>query len=490
MTRVGLVTYSTKPRGGVVHLLALAEALARRSFPIEVIALGDPDAGFFRPVDVPCSFVPPPEQASTLEERVHDAIDALTARLEERAASLPPLLHVQDCIAARAATRARDGGAPVRVVRTVHHVDDFTTPALVECQRRSIVDPDRVLVVSRTWQQRLAKDYGVRADVVTNGVDVGRFAVEPSPAFVDHLRARAGAKDRFMILTVGGIEPRKGTDHLFRALSRLRRRWVDPPVLAIVGGHSFQDHSSYRERVIASMADLDLEFGRDVTVLGTVPDAEMAAWYHAADAFAFPSINEGFGLAVLEAMAAGLPVVLTDLPVFAEFVRFGTDALAVRPGDDAGLADRLQSLARHEDVRATLQRRGREVAARFDWDATARQHIAIYDELEASRQRGRSGTRPRPEEVGDHGRAVLGLVEEQQVPGSTDQLEPVRRDPGGEDARVARGYVGVAVAGEDDGGRGDPAQPGPGAPAGAGDEVARVAPQGGRSGTAGGGLLP
>ena len=70
------------------------------------------------------------------------------------------MLHTQDCISARAAARVRDAGAPVRVVRTVHHVDDFTTPALVECQRRSIVDPDLVLVVSEDWRTRLGDDYG------------------------------------------------------------------------------------------------------------------------------------------------------------------------------------------------------------------------------------------------------------------------------------------------------------------------------------------
>ncbi|MGH9288095.1 MAG: MSMEG_0565 family glycosyltransferase [Acidimicrobiales bacterium] len=381
---VGLVTYSTKPRGGVVHLLALAEALAKRSFPIEIIALGDKKAGFHRPVEVPCCFVAPPEPAPELETRVFDAIDALEAGLAERAGALPPVLHVQDCIAARAALRVRDAGAPVRVVRTVHHVDDFTTPALVECQRRSILDPDHVLVVSRIWQQRLADEYGVKADVVTNGVDVDRFGADPPTGVVAALRACAGAEDRFLILTVGGIEPRKGTDHMFRALSLLRRRWARPPVLAIIGGHSFQDHTPYRDRVIASMADLDLEFGRDVALLGTVPDDEMAAWYHAADAFAFPSVNEGFGLVVLEAMAAGLPVVLTRLPVFAEYVRFGEDALAVAPGDDEGLADALEAVAQDGDVRATLPRRGRELAVRFGWDTTAQQHIAIYDELQRS----------------------------------------------------------------------------------------------------------
>ena len=386
-----MVTYSTKPRGGVVHLLALAEALATALFPTEIIALGDERVGFHRAVDVPCSFVAPPEPAPELEARVFDAIDALEAGLVERSGALPPVLHVQDCIAARAAVRIRDGGAPVRVVRTVHHVDDFTTPALVECQRRSILDPDRVLVVSRTWQQRLADEYGVKSDVVTNGVDVDRFAVAPAPVVTAALRARAGAEDRFLILTVGGIEPRKGSDHLFRALSLLRRRWAHPPVLAIIGGHSFQDHTPYRDRVIASMAGLDLEFGRDVAVLGTVPDEEMAAWYHAADVLAFPSVNEGFGLAVLEAMAAGLPVVLTHLPVFAEYVRFGEDALAVAPGDDQELADALEAVAHDDNLRARLRHSGGDLAASFSWDTTALQHIAIYDELQTELTGERSG---------------------------------------------------------------------------------------------------
>jgi glycosyltransferase-like protein len=381
VTPVALVTYSTKPRGGVVHMLALAEALARRSFPVEIIALGGETAGFYRPVAVPCSFVAPPEPAPELEARVFDAIDALEAGLMARERSLPPVLHVQDCIAARAALRVRDAGAPVCVVRTVHHVDDFTTPALIECQRRSIVGPDRVLVVSPIWRQRLADEYGVEAEVVTNGVDIDRFTADPPPGVITALRSRAGAAGRFLVLTVGGIEPRKGTDNLFRALAHLRRRWDRPPVLAIIGGHSFQDHTPYRDRVIASMADLDLQFGRDVTLLGTVPDDEMAGWYRAADAFAFPSVNEGFGLAVLEAMAAGLPVVVTRLPVFAEYLRFGVDALAVAPGDDEGLADALDTLAHDDGIREKLRHSGPEVAARFSWDTTARQHIAIYDAL-------------------------------------------------------------------------------------------------------------
>ena len=82
-------------------------------------------------------------------------------------------------------------------------------------------------------------------------------------------------------------------------------------------------------------------------------------------------------------MAAGLPVVLTDLPVFAEYLRFGEDALAVTPATTRRSPTRSATLASDHAVRTMLRDRGREVAARYDWDTTARQHVAIYDALTA-----------------------------------------------------------------------------------------------------------
>ncbi len=220
------------------------------------------------------------------------------------------------------------------VIRTVHHVDDFTSPSLIDCQRQAILEPDRILVVSERWREILAEDYGTRAEVVHNGVDVARFAAA-DPALATALRRRAGAANRPLILAVGGIEPRKGSDTLMRALAELRQAGRDP-VLAVVGGHSFQDYREYRDRVLASLPDLGLRLDDDVVLLGTVPDAELPGWYAAADVLAFPSTKEGWGLAVLEAMSAGLPVVASDLPVFLEYLRPGRDALMVRRGRRRG----------------------------------------------------------------------------------------------------------------------------------------------------------
>lgn len=374
--RVALVTYSTKARGGVAHTLALGEALHASGQDVVIVGLGDPEQGFFRPVAAPTRVVPVPEVRGGLEEKVAVNIDTMEAALRDLARDWP-ILHTQDCISARAAARVRDAGVPTTVVRTVHHVDDFDSATLMDCQRQAILEPDVVLVVSRMWQEILAADYGVDAEMVSNGVDAQRYAAA-SPDLVGELRARVGAQDRPLLLSVGGIEPRKGSDTLVAALSRLVQRRDPAPVLAIVGGHSFQDHRAYRERVRASFAPLGLTAGREVVEVGTVPEAEMAAWYAAADVLAFPSVKEGFGLAALEAMAAGVPVVTSDLPVFREWLVPGRDALTAPVGDADALADALAAVLDDGDLAARLRHAGRRVADRFTWAASAEQHVAVY----------------------------------------------------------------------------------------------------------------
>lgn len=360
-----------------MHTVSLAEALHRQGFRVHVVALGDPAVGLFRPTDVPHTVLPaPPMRDSTLTDRVFAAIDTLAAGLAQLSSQFD-LFHAQDCIAARAAARVRDAGAPVTVIRTVHHVDDFTTQALVHCQRQAIVEPDRVLVVSEQWRGILRDEYGRDAEVVPNGVDPDRFRVPP-PAGRDALRTRIGADDgRFLFLSVGGVEPRKGSVHAFRALARLRRDGINA-MLAVVGGHSFQDYTPYREAALALLPELGLRLGRDVVLLGTVDEQDLVGWYHAADALAFPSVKEGWGLAVLEAMSAGLPVIASDLPVFREYLVDGHNALLPSVGDDLALARAMRSLVCDVLLRKRLRAGGWQLLPRFSWAASALRHQEIY----------------------------------------------------------------------------------------------------------------
>lgn len=386
--RVAILTYSTRPRGGVVHSLNLAEALRALGAPVHLFALGDPEAGFFRPMSVLHTIVSALPPADTLEERVADSMSALFEHLRVALPGSFDLVHAQDCIAARAATDLRDAGSGIPVIRTVHHVDDFTTRVLVDCQRRSIVTPDRVLVVSEHWRGLLREQYGVEATVVTNGVDAERFR-RPVGFDGSVLRKRVGADGRFLFLTVGGIEPRKGSIDLVEALANVRAVVDTPPVLAVVGGHSFQDYAEYRDRFFERAAALGVDVGRDVVLLGTVPDEELPGWYHAADAFVFPSVKEGWGLVVLEALAAGLPVITTDIAVFREYLTDGEGALMVPAGDASALAEAMRRVASDADLRSRLAAAGPAVASRYTWEACARRHIEIYREVSAP-------IRPRP----------------------------------------------------------------------------------------------
>jgi glycosyltransferase-like protein len=374
--RVALVTYSTQARGGVVHTLSLADAMADRAMQVRVVALGNPDQHFFRPVRAPYSLVPTSPPAGTLEERVFASIDDLEMGLSKIADEVD-IIHTQDCISARAAARVRDAGAQVRVVRTVHHVDDFTTAALIDCQRKAIEEPDQLVVVSADWRNRLKADYGVNAVVIHNGVDADRFPpIDPRRRAAR--RQQAGVADRFLFLSVGGIEPRKGSVFLMEAMSLLRHGLDPPPALVVVGGHTFQDYTRYRDDVLAALPGLGLHLGRDVILAGSVSDAELHEWYRSADALAFPSVKEGWGLAVLEAMAADLPVVSSDIAVLREYLTPNQTAVMTRVGSPESLAAGMRELATNGALREVLIRGGRELVPAFSWQRAADEHARLY----------------------------------------------------------------------------------------------------------------
>ena len=387
---VAFITYSTKPRGGVVHTLELAEALLADGVDVHVVALGDPRTGFFRETTVPHTIIPAPVwDGETLDERVFTSIDALADGLRPLATEFS-VLHTQDCIAARAAVRVRDESPPDDqqrpcVVRTVHHVDDFTTQALIDCQRQAIIEPDELIVVSREWQEILRDEFGLEATVIHNGVNMAKLAPVGE---VDRagLRASIGAGSRFLFLTVGGIEPRKGTIDMIEALASLKASMPVPPLLALVGGHSFQDYATYRNAAFARAEELGISMNHDIVQLGTVSDRELTDWYHTADAFLFPSVKEGWGLVAMEALSVGLPLIATDIPVFREYLVDGETAILVPPGDHASLAAAMQKLIENQGVRDRLAAAGHLMVQRFTWAQTAADHRRIYDRLRLDRR--------------------------------------------------------------------------------------------------------
>lgn len=375
---IAMLTYSVKPRGGVEHALAIAEALAGRGHEVCVSALAPPGEAFFRETSVPTRLVEHVAAEETFDARILGMVGAYREGLRPLLAGGGfDLVHAQDCISANAALDLRDEGAIEHVVRTVHHVDDFVSPSLIACQDRSIVAPDLVLCVSSPWIERLEDEFGVPARLVRNGVDRGRFRGPHDIAERAADRAALGLGDRMAVLTVGGIEPRKGSLTLLEGFARLRAQAPElDPLLLIVGGATLFDYRDEIDRFAARARELGI--GEHVRSVGTVTPAELERHYRAADVFAFPSTKEGFGLVVLEALAAGLPVVASEIDVFLTFLAHDQNALLCPPGDGAALGDCLTRLARVPALGERLVAGGRAVVDAYCWDAAAAAHEDAY----------------------------------------------------------------------------------------------------------------
>jgi glycosyltransferase-like protein len=376
-----MLTYSVKPRGGVVHALAVSEALARRGHAPRLFALSRDGEGFFREPAVPATLIASPRR------RELEFDDQILAMIDDYADGLRELLpgagydvvHAQDCLSANAALRLRDERLIGPVTRTVHHVDDFRSQSLIACQDRSITDPDALLCVSEPWQRTLHRDFGVDAELVSNGVDLDRYRSVADGDGRAAGRVMLGAGERFVIFTIGGIEPRKGSITLLEAFARLRARLAPAldPLLVIAGGATLFDYRDELERFAQRRDALGLG-DRDVRTLGPQSDHDLERLLAAADAFAFPSRKEGFGLAALEALACGLPLVCSDLPVFRTFLRDGDSAVIVATGDVEALAEALERVATDAALRARLRRGGEAVARAHSWDRSAIEHERAY----------------------------------------------------------------------------------------------------------------
>lgn len=361
---IALLTYSTRPRGGVVHTLALAEALAAAGQRVTVWALArGGDETFFRPVDPRVELRLVPVEDRDGEEfglRIARSIATLRAAFDPRPYEI---VHAQDCITANAAGRC---------IRTVHHIDRFTTPQLAACHERAIVEPYAHVCVSAAVAAELASGWGLAAAVIANGVDAARFvtAASDEPAAI---AARIGWRHRFgrYVLAVGGIEPRKGSLELLDAMAELRDRTGAEVPLVIAGGTTLFDYRDYRRAWEARAVELDLR----PHILGTVEEAALPGLVAGAAAFAFPSTKEGFGLAAMEALAAGVPLVASDLPVLRE-VFGGAAVFADSPGTFAAALD--DALRGHDPARAEA---GRALANRYTWAQAADAHLTLYQRL-------------------------------------------------------------------------------------------------------------
>lgn len=374
--RIAILCHSVNPRGGVVHAVSLAEALAGAGHEAVVHAPDPGGAGFFRTTACRTVSVPAARASGGLFETVEAGVAAYLRHFDEPANARFDAFHAQDGLSGAALAALKATGRVRGYARTVHHIDAFADPRLGEIDRRSIVGADARFVVSRMWRDRLAADYDLASEVVGNGVDASRFTGEPDGR-EPTLRLRLGLGAGPVILSIGGVEKRKNTRRILEAFRQVERI-IPGARLVIAGGASLIDHSEYRACFNQELASSGLP--PDAVVLaGRIADADMPALYRLADLLAFPSTAEGFGLVVLEAMASGLPVVAPRIAPFTEYL--GDDEAAwcdpLNPGSIANAT--MAALA--EPLRSRLAGGGRAVAARHGWARVAESHLPAYHRL-------------------------------------------------------------------------------------------------------------
>jgi phosphatidylinositol alpha-mannosyltransferase len=357
------------PGGVQAHVRQLTAHLESRGHDVTVMAPGKPP--FERDgVRIVGRAVPVPSNGSV----ARICFSPQSAREVERVLRgiRPDIIHVHEPVAPSTGMFAvQRANAPV--VATFHsNVPEEWPQELMYRMAVPLVRPvwnriDHRLAVSAAARDSVqARLGGLPIEILPNGTDVRRFATA-MPA-----RLRPGRH----LLFVGRLERRKGFPVIVRAFGQLARRHRDLHLLVVGAGDD------------DALDELPEALRPRVEMLGRVADARLPGLYQASDVFVSPALGgESFGIVLVEAMAAGLPIVASDIDGYRDVVRNGREALLVPPGDDAALAEAIERILGDVALARSLGMRGSRRAQDFDWDAIGDRLEEIYLGLTRRRKR-------------------------------------------------------------------------------------------------------
>lgn len=287
------------------------------------------------------------------------------------------VLHCPDFVAPRR--------RPCAAVVTIHDLGFLRYPEILDAAaqryyaqvRDSVRHADAVIAVSEATRRDISRLLGLPVERIDRVYEAAAPLFGPQPVAPDAYRTinqqpiRAGT----FALFVSTLEPRKNLPTLLRALRICLDRRPDVPYrLVVAGGRGWRD-----EIIFTTIRDLHL--ADVVMLLGNVSPEDLCWLYNACVVYANPSLYEGFGLPVLEALACGAPTLVADTSSLPEVA--GEAALILPPEDAAAWAEALERIWHAEEERHALARRGPAQAARFSWQQTARETLAIYRRIGA-----------------------------------------------------------------------------------------------------------
>ncbi|WP_415878604.1 MSMEG_0565 family glycosyltransferase [Methylomonas sp. TEB] len=378
--RIAMLTHSVNPRGGVVHAMQLAEALQDIGHDVTLIAAAEPGKKFFRAVRCQTTLIPLAGLIGDLVATVGQRIQAYIDYFSQPATDRFDIYHAQDAISGCAMAELGQRGIIDGFIRTVHHLDSFDDASLANWQNRSFVAAQQVLCVSRDWQDKLQKQHRIAATPVNNGVDTRRYSPGPQ-AHDETLRQSLGlSRGGPIFLAVGGIEARKNTLRIFAAFREVLQQRPNAQLI-IVGGASLLNHDEYRQRFNDAVSESGIQegHGQPLIITGPLPDADMPSLFRLADALLFPSLTEGFGLVVLEAIISGTPAIISLRPPFTDYLQH-QDCIWTDPEDSAAIANAMLT-AVDDFPTDSLPTIAKRLSEEFSWAQSANTHLDIYRSL-------------------------------------------------------------------------------------------------------------
>ena len=230
-----------------------------------------------------------------------------------------------------------------------------------------------ILTLSEYSKTQIAERYAVPPEriTVTPAAAASAFRILDDPAALQASRARLGVTAPF-IVAVGNVQPRKNLIRLMHAYARLRRSGRVGHDLVLVGQPTWKGSA-----ILETAKSLGIE--AFVKHTGYVSEEDLVALYNAADVFIYPSLYEGFGLPIVEAMACGTPVITSNVTSLPEVA--GTAALLVDPRSEDDIAAALDRLLHDETLRRTLRAAGLARAKAFTWEKMTAETVAVYRAL-------------------------------------------------------------------------------------------------------------
>ena len=248
------------------------------------------------------------------------------------------------------------------------------TDLRISVERRVLHNVDAIVVSTPHEREALVRLYGAPVDsihVAAAGVDSDLFR----PMSKSEARRQLDIAERNVILYVGRIEPLKGLELLINAVALLDD--MGDTRLIIVGGKPTEDAEVQRLRALAE----SLGIGESTTFTGTVDQRDLRKYYSAADVFVLPSYYESFGLAALEAMACGTPVVVSRVGGLSSFVEEGRTGYLIPWRCAEPFSERIRTLLSNSDLRAAMGTVARDRSQQMGWDSVAIRVSRLYDRL-------------------------------------------------------------------------------------------------------------